>query len=206
MNVYFIRHGESEENLRKAFAGQCDSLLTETGRIEALAVKSMLENINFDKVYSSDLLRAVETQKLALPCDNAEKLSLLREIDVGKKFERKTYAFLKETYGVSYEKDVADYNFIPYGGENYDMLEARVCEFLDMVKKENIENVAVFSHGGFINVVLGVILGCKVTNTKALSSNCGVSIFNYQNGNWKLAGWNISPGSGVNLNKNMLIL
>ncbi len=205
MNVYFVRHGESEENLRKAFAGHYDSLLTEDGRAEALAAKSMLENIKFDKVYSSDLLRAVETQKIALPYDNAEKLSLLREINVGEKFERKTYEFLKETYRDSYEVNVADYNFVPYGGEDYAMLERRVMEFLDLVKKEGFENVAVFSHGGFINAVLGVVLGCKVTNIKAMSSNCGVSIFNYQNETWKLAGWNISPNTGVNSYKSMLV-
>lgn len=198
MNLYCIRHGESEENIRSAHAGHYDSPLTEVGKAEALHLKKLLEEIKFDKVYSSDLSRAAETQRIAYPNDNVERLSLIREIDVGKEIERVSFEVLEKTYGESYKQNKDTYNFEPYGGENYDMLARRARAFLDILKEENLDNVAAFSHGGFINSVLGVVLNCKVTNVRAFSVNCGVSVFNYKNGIWRLVKWNMSADSSMN--------
>lgn len=65
--IYFIRHGESEANLKHLFAGQRDdSPLTEKGkeqaRLEGLKVKGM--NLNINKIISSPLNRAIDTAKI----------------------------------------------------------------------------------------------------------------------------------------------
>ena len=192
MRIYFVRHGQSDANIRNMIAGQYDSKLTEQGRKDALKARAILKNIPFDRVYSSDLSRARITQEIALSCEDVIITELIREIDVGNKLEGKTYEKCEEEFGTVYVSDRAEFNFQPYGGENYRMLEKRVVEFLQKVVNDGGECVAAFSHGGFINAVLGFVLGCHVTTKKALSDNCGVSVFEYSNNTWKLVKWNMT--------------
>ena len=67
MTLFMIRHGETTGNVQKLFYGNMDLPLTETGRDQARALRPLLENYRFDRVYSSDLTRAVETAGLVLP-------------------------------------------------------------------------------------------------------------------------------------------
>jgi probable phosphoglycerate mutase len=65
--IYFIRHGESEANLKHLFAGQKDnSPLTEKGieqaKAEGLKIKEM--GLNISKIISSPLIRALDTAKI----------------------------------------------------------------------------------------------------------------------------------------------
>ena len=62
--IYFIRHGESEANERKVFAGQKDdSILTDNGREQAKATAKeiLAEGIKIDRIITSPLTRAIET-------------------------------------------------------------------------------------------------------------------------------------------------
>ena len=67
MRVYVIRHGESESNASKKWTGWMDVELTEKGKKDAEKAREVLKNIKFDKVYSSDLKRALDTMKIVLP-------------------------------------------------------------------------------------------------------------------------------------------
>jgi broad specificity phosphatase PhoE len=65
--IYFIRHGESEANLKHVFAGQKDdSALTEKGReqakTEGIKIKELA--LHIDIVVSSPLIRAYDTAKI----------------------------------------------------------------------------------------------------------------------------------------------
>lgn len=65
--IYFIRHGESEANLKHVFAGQKDdSPLTDKGReqakAEGLKIKDM--GLKIDYIVSSPLIRAYDTAKI----------------------------------------------------------------------------------------------------------------------------------------------
>ncbi len=65
--IYFIRHGESEANLKHVFAGQKDnSPLTEKGieqaKAEGIKIKEM--GLNIRKIISSPLVRAFDTAKI----------------------------------------------------------------------------------------------------------------------------------------------
>src|SRR2546428_13930841 len=65
---YLVRHGESEANAARRFAGQSDSPLTDRGRQQAEAVAEELANEKFDRIVSSDLSRTREkTDALAKP-------------------------------------------------------------------------------------------------------------------------------------------
>ena len=65
--IYFIRHGESEANLKGLFAGQRDdSLLTEKGKEQAkVTAQAILETgVIFNRVISSPLKRSLETANI----------------------------------------------------------------------------------------------------------------------------------------------
>ncbi len=65
--IYFIRHGESEANLREVFAGQKDdSALTEKGREQAREAGNKIKSLglNIDIIVSSPLIRAFDTAKI----------------------------------------------------------------------------------------------------------------------------------------------
>ena len=64
--LVFVRHGLSSFNQKGLIQGRTDdSYLTDKGYQQALKSGVVLSGINFDKVYSSPLLRAAETTKTA---------------------------------------------------------------------------------------------------------------------------------------------
>src|SRR6185369_5325047 len=89
--IYFVRHGESEANLKGVFAGQRDdSLLTQKGREQA---RKTAENIKekglvFDRIISSPLKRTFETAKIiasiiGFDTNKIEIDSCITEYDMG---------------------------------------------------------------------------------------------------------------------------
>ena len=64
-DFYFIRHGESESNITPGLASgtNFDAPLTNRGHKQAFAVGQRLraEGRTFDRIYSSTMVRAVQT-------------------------------------------------------------------------------------------------------------------------------------------------
>ena len=59
--VYLVRHGECAGNAEKRIRGRVDFPLNETGKLQAQAASVGLSEIHLDFVYSSPLVRALET-------------------------------------------------------------------------------------------------------------------------------------------------
>lgn len=85
LNIYLVRHGETEWNIEKRLQGWQDSNLTEKGIEDANALHDHLIDIKFDAIYSSSSKRAFKTaeiiagnRKLEVIADNN-----LREISLG---------------------------------------------------------------------------------------------------------------------------
>ena len=70
MRVYVIRHGESESNASKKWTGWTDVHLTKKGVNDAKKAAALLENVSFDKIYSSDLKRSYETMRTVFPASH----------------------------------------------------------------------------------------------------------------------------------------
>ena len=85
--LYFVRHGETENNRTGIMQGSgIDSSLNETGREQAHALRDRFSTIPVDVVYSSRLKRARETAEIiAESLPNAERRDLddLREMSWG---------------------------------------------------------------------------------------------------------------------------
>ena len=64
IRLVLVRHGQSSFNSKGLIQGRTDdSFLTDEGYEQALKAGKALSKINFDKIYSSPLVRAAETAK-----------------------------------------------------------------------------------------------------------------------------------------------
>ena len=184
MKLFLIRHGESVANREMTYAGQSDAKLTELGCDQARAIRPILENIPFGKVYSSDLSRAYDTQKLALPDFCAELTPLLREYDVGN-LEGKPFLTMAQRTNC---EDARDYS--PYGGENTELVNQRIRKFLRMLEEDPCDYVAAFAHNGVMCSTLSVVLGAPYEYSAVRSGNCAIHVFDFDGKMWRLAAWN----------------
>ena len=181
MKLFLIRHGQTAANLGKYYAGQSDIPLTEQGCREAEGIRPILEKISFDRVYSSDLSRAVRTQELALPGVKAEQTPLLREYDVG--------SLLGKPFGsVAAIEGARDY--AAYGGESAQMVCDRIRKFLGELEEKPCENVAAFVHNGIMNCMLRVVLQTDFLSAAVRSNNCAIHVFEFDGTRWRLLAWN----------------
>lgn len=93
--IYIVRHGESEGNVNKIVSGHTDHNLTPLGVEQATNLGKRFGTITFDRVFSSDLIRAKRTAELITLNRNLaiETSRALRERDYGD-LEGKTSAEL----------------------------------------------------------------------------------------------------------------
>lgn len=66
MKLYVIRHGQTEWNVLKKMQGSLNIPLNERGMKQAQEIKSNLEDINFDIIFCSPLIRAKKQLKLLI--------------------------------------------------------------------------------------------------------------------------------------------
>lgn len=189
MKIYFMRHGESENNLNGRMTGWMDAPLTERGVEQARAASEKLRGIAFDKVFSSDLVRARLTCETVLPECEYTVDERLREINVGC-FAGMTNAEIKEEFGDVLHDCYSTGDYSRFGGETRDEFWGRIRSFLADLEDKPYENVAVFAHAGLIrgvfNMLFGTACGGKIANP-----NCLVAVFELKDGDLTLIAWNI---------------
>lgn len=188
MKLFLVRHGQTVANETMHYSGQSDTPLTELGRQQAMSIRPILEKIPFDRVYSSDLSRAIDTQLLALPGYTGERLPLLREIDTGSLTGRSIPEAKREMGEMSKLLPISGY--AQFGGESTQQLCDRAREFLKLLEKDPRENVIAFAHNGFLGATLRVVLGAEIDRRAAVSQNCAIHVFAFEGGKWCLRAWN----------------
>lgn len=200
MKLYLIRHGESEANSTSSHAGWAQVSLTAKGEGEAREVGCHLRDIPRDKIYTSDLRRAMQTHALALPGTTAETTDLIREVNVGSLAGRRVADCTAEM-GEPYLAAKRIFDFTAWGGENYAMFCTRILAFLHAVSAEE-QTVFAFCHGGVIHAVLDMLFSGTLNDGAPIPTaigidkpafacpNCGVFVLEYTKNKWKLLAWN----------------
>lgn len=183
MMVYVIRHGESENNLKKHWTGWMDVPLTEKGRKQAAGTARYLDDVTFDRIYSSDLSRACETAELAIPGRTYEKSPLLREINVGSLAGHPFSCLTEEEH-----REVSADGYVKFGGESYEELYGRTTDFMKMLEESGCGNIAVFCHAGWLRAMLDLVIAPKKRNA-VLCGNCTIGIFEFTGKHWRLHSW-----------------
>lgn len=183
MNLYLVRHGQSVPNFEKRHSGWSQLPLTENGFADARRAGELLKDIPFDRIYSSDLTRAIQTARTALPGCEPIQLPLIRERSVGSLTEKLVTDCYAE-HGDLYRDARAALDFTPFGGENVDMLTARAEKFLKMLEADPAENIVAFSHAGFIGVSLNLVLGVRLDHSRIRILNGSVLHFTHDEDGW----------------------
>lgn len=184
MKVWVIRHGESETNQAGLWTGWLDVSLTEKGEKDAKLAGALLRGTDFDKIYASDLKRARQTAEIALPGCRYEMCEALREINVGD-IAGKPLGVVKVRVG----KPTGDDGYACFGGESRTEFNARIATFMQGLEALDHENVAIFSHAGWLRGALDFVLGMNVSRQHVCCGNCAVAIFEYKDSVWKLHSW-----------------
>lgn len=183
MRLFLIRHGESENNSKGVYTGQSDVPLTPLGREQAIALRPILDKFTFDRVFSSDLARAMDTQRLAMPGVEGIATPLLREIDTGELTGRSVKE-VRERYGNPHG------SFSAFGGEDQADVTRRLKEFLAPLEADPCGYVAAFAHGGVLRCMLNYTTRSAISALNLLSPNCNIAVFDYDGKNWRLLAWN----------------
>ena len=170
---YLVRHGESEANAARRFAGQSDSPLTARGRRQAETVAKELAKVKFDKVVSSDLSRTRDTAEIIARAQGVpvEIVPELREIDVGDR----TGQTFDEVAGLPEWKDDG---FVAWpGGETLDQVLARTLAAIDKLAGENPgRTILVVGHGGVNRILLSHFLGILPRLERTPATNTSISV------------------------------
>ncbi|HEX8162332.1 MAG TPA: histidine phosphatase family protein [Pyrinomonadaceae bacterium] len=182
--VLLIRHGQSQGNAEHRFGGHSATPLSAKGRAQAEATARALAGERVTAIYSSDLLRAVETaeplaRSLRLEINRAEAF---RERSVGR-MEGLTFeeaaANCPEDYAALLRRD---FDLVLTGGESYRQMLDRAARALDAAIEANRGGcVAVFSHTGTICILALHLMGAlDAPNLKPVwitTANCAVTRF-----------------------------
>ena len=65
--IYIIRHGKTELNRANILQGRSDHPLNDEGVLQAKTAADQLKDVRFDHVFSSPLIRAVQTARIIAP-------------------------------------------------------------------------------------------------------------------------------------------
>lgn len=191
MDLYVIRHGQSETNVDRRFGGWAQVSLTEKGMDQARQTHEKLKEITFDRIISSDLLRAKQTTELVFPGCAYTEDARLREVSVGAVLERRSRTECLEQYGEPLQNAMKNRDFTAFGGESTGDQMKRLAEFMDdLAGISDDERIAVVCHEGSIYCMLCYVLGAYVEYRHVEAGNASFSRFRCQNGVWKMVSWN----------------
>jgi len=202
--LIFVRHGQSVSNLEQRFTGQQETELTPLGHKQAEATARFLASYKIDKIYSSDLLRSMQT---AEPTARIQRLTVIpdpafREINAGL-WEGKPYSLLRERFGADYEKWITDLGHAhPNGGESTLELAARVYGAVERILQvERGKTVAIFTHATPVRMLACRWFGLLPERASEVPfcHNASVSIVEYEdNGDYRLIRYSYDEHQGEN--------
>ncbi len=154
--VYLIRHGESELNRQKRFAGWTDCCLTDLGINQATEAALRMADIgSVEAVFSSDLIRAKKTAQII--ADKLERplhiSQALRETNLGA-WEALTFEEIEDRDPELLKQWFTDLeNFAYPGGESIKSVIARSDAFIRSVLAD-YDSILVVAHAGIISLLL----------------------------------------------------
>lgn len=185
--IYLVRHGESESNKQATIGGHIDSALTEQGKEQVKQTKLKLKGIRFDKVYSSDLKRAVDTAEIIYgkPVPKAHRIYELRERSFGSLEGRPEY-FMNEgnakRHNMAHEEGWV-FKHVPDMESDHE-LSTRYLPVLEEIARSNPgKTVLVAAHGGVIRTTIIKLTGYTYQQLPAGSfGNAGYTELVYDEG------------------------
>ncbi|MEQ4922646.1 2,3-diphosphoglycerate-dependent phosphoglycerate mutase GpmB [Proteus hauseri] len=201
LQVYLVRHGETEWNVARRIQGQSDSPLTANGVHQAQQVAEKVKSAGITHIISSDLGRTRQTAEIIAQACGCEVItdSRLRELNMGV-LEQREIATLN-TQEEAWRKSLIDGTpdgRIPQGESMTELgsrMKAALTSCLDL--PENSRPLLV-SHGIALGCLLSTVLGLPAYAERRLRlRNCSISRVDYQHSPWLASGWVIETAGDV---------
>jgi broad specificity phosphatase PhoE len=172
--VYLARHGETAWSLSGQHTGLTDLPLTERGERNARRLGERLKGLNFAKVFTSPLQRALRTCELAGFGGRAEVDRDLLEWNYGEYEGRRTEEIRAERPDWQLFRDGCP------GGESPNQVGARADRVVKRIR-EIQGNVLIFSSGHILRVLTARWLGLEpIAGKYFLLSTASLSALGYE--------------------------
>ncbi len=184
LELWLIRHGETEWSASGRHTGKTDIPLTESGRRQAAALAERLAGRSFRLVLSSPLSRAFETCRLAGFGGVAELTEDLREWDYGI-YEGRTTPEIR--------RDIPKWTIWaddPPGGETIEQVAARAFRVINRATAGK-GRVVLFSHAHLLRILAVCWLGLPPAAGRFLVLGAAsISILGYERETPVIMTWN----------------
>ena len=164
--LYLARHGETEWTVTRRHTSRTDVLLTPRGEEQALALGSALAGVEFDRVLSSPMTRALATARLAGFGERVERVDALREFDYGE------YEGLTTSQIRAKRPDWDLFRDGCPGGETAAQVAKRVRPLLDEISASD-QRVVLFGHGHGLRILAATYLGLEPAAARHLFLDTG---------------------------------
>ena len=149
MHIYLVRHGQTDDNFKSIVQGRIDNPLNDVGRAQAKETGLKLKDlhINFDRIYSSPLIRAKESASII------NNILNIGEIIVDEELTEREFGNL-EGLDVSYMRWlVTNPNFKRVGYEDDEVIINRVKNAIDRISLTG-NNILIVCHSHTIKSLL----------------------------------------------------
>lgn len=177
--IYIVRHGQTELNSRQVLQGRSDYPLNETGIRQAEEAAERLGDVAFSRVYTSPLVRAVQTAQILAPGVVPAVDERLIEMDYGP-YEGADLTHLPPEV-ITFFRDFVR-NPAPEGMEPLEAVVRRAGEFMEERCRTG-EDVLVSTHAIAMKGILEYLTPeSKGAYWSKYIGNCSVYITEYKEG------------------------
>lgn len=157
--IYFIRHAQSEANLKDVLASRQDFPLTEKGKQDARAIAAEFrETAELDRIVCSPLARARQTAEpiakaFGLDVETDERLT---EQDLGM-YAGMSYTELESRTDYMHDR-TKRWQWIPEGGgESYEMIARRLEPFFQSLESREGTNILFVTHAVAMRMIKAIL-------------------------------------------------
>ena len=201
LQVYLVRHGETQWNAERRIPGQPDSALTAKGGQQAMQVATRAKELGITHIISSDLGRTRRTAEIiaqACGCDIIFD-SRLRELNMGVLEKRHIDSLTEEEE--NWRRQLVNGTVdgrIPEG-ESMQELSDRVNAARESCRAlPEGSRPLVVSHGIALGCLVSTILGLPAWAERRLRlRNCSISRVDYQESLWLASGWVVETAGDI---------
>ncbi|MHC1724389.1 MAG: histidine phosphatase family protein [Aminipila sp.] len=160
MDIYLVRHGQTEWDEERRMQGSENSDMTAMGKEDSKYLAKELSRTEFSQIYSSPLGRAMETAKYIKMGRTQEIMTFeaFREMSLGE-WEGRLDSDVKAKYPEEHNNFWnRPHIFKPAGGETFEELRERVQKGLEELIKAAVgDRILVVTHPLVIRTILCIV-------------------------------------------------
>lgn len=197
--IILMRHAKPDVAGAKRCIGMTDLPLGEEGRQQAVEAGKWLRCQNIAEVYSSPLMRCLQTAGFAKVCTSPIRVvDELHEMETGA-WENLSFAEIRTRYPKEYEargKDIGYY--APPGGESFYQAGRRFCRGMNGILANTKENILIVAHAGVIRAYLCMLQNRSLDQVFTLPQPyTGISVLKEKDGKLQVEKTGSIPGKAL---------